>query len=53
MPQNYTPEFKKCLLINTKTLDFTDFYLEIWYNTCKVFDKMTSFSLQIFDEFHE
>ena len=41
------------LLINAKILDFTDFSTDIWYNICKGFNKMESFSLQIFEEFHE
>ena len=38
----------KCLLIDARTLDFTDFSPDIWYNICKGFNKIESFSLQIF-----
>ena len=45
--------YTQCLLINTKTLDYTDFCSKIRYNSCKVSSKMKSFSLQFFEEFHE
>ena len=41
------------MLIDAGTLDFTDFFPDIWYNICKGFNKIESFSLQIFEEFHK
>ncbi len=37
-------EFFRRKRINVKILGFTDFYLGIWYNICKVFAKMKSVS---------
>lgn len=41
-----------CLLIRSKTLNFTDFYHNFWYNICKDFNRTEPFFLQIFRKFH-
>ena len=38
----------QCLLIESQTLDFTDFCPIFWYNNCKDFDENKSFFLQFF-----
>lgn len=44
-------KFNQCLLINAKTLDFTEFWSIIQYNICKGFKEIRSFSLQIFKDY--